>query len=185
MRRPVLIAALFLSVFALPATSDILRSCKASIEVQAPGKPSVVLAYLTGQGPCKNKANADKCRERARVELNECLDIIWADHRFDGTLPMQCADMTSGRRGARLSWEGIRLYEPPRSLFREAVHEICCVQSPNKGSVSFHLGGSIWGGPGCAKSIGGGKTQSDYTFVAGFSVDCTHWRNDENICERP
>ncbi|WP_137110273.1 hypothetical protein [Rhodobacter sp. SY28-1] len=185
MRRPFVIAALLAAAHVAPATSDILRSCRASIEVQTSGKPAVVLAYLTGQGPCKNKANADKCRERARAELDECLDIVWADHRFDGALPLQCADMTSARRGARMAWEGIRLYEPPRSLFREAIHEVCCVQAPNKSSVTFHLGGSIWGGPGCAKSIGNDMTQSDFTFVSGFGVDCNHWRDDEGICDRP
>ncbi|MCU0904678.1 MAG: hypothetical protein MUE83_12485 [Tabrizicola sp.] len=185
MRRPFIAAALFLAAIALPAHSDILRKCQANIQAEGLGKPAVELATLTGQGVCKNKANADKCRARARKELDECLDIIWKDQRFDGELPLACRDMTSARPGAMMAWEGIRLYKAPRSLFREAVHEVCCVQKPNATMTTFSLVGSIWGGPGCAASIGGDLTQSDFVFVSPFTVDCNHWRKDEKICDRP
>ena len=174
-----------LALFALPSSADILRRCQASIEAYGGEWQPVVLAYLTGQGSCKNKANADKCRARARDQLDECLDIVWKDHRFDDELPLACRDMTSARPGAMMAWEGIRLYKAPRSLFREAVHEACCVQEPNTTMMSFTLGGSIWGGPGCAASIGNDQTLSDFVFAQPFTVDCNHWRKDEKICERP
>ena len=174
-----------LAACAVPAAADILRRCQGSIHVYGFVGPPVDLAFLTGQGACKNKANADKCRARAREQLDECLDIIWKDHRFDGELPMACRDMTSARPGAMMAWEGIRLYKAPRSLFREAVHEACCVQEPNATMITFSLGGSIWGGPGCAASIGNDQTQSDFVFAEPFTVDCNHWRKDEDICERP
>ncbi len=185
MRRPVAFAALFLAAIAQPATADILRSCNASIEASGLGKPAVTLALLTAKGACKNKANADKCRARAREQLDECLDIVWKDHRFDSELPMECRDGSSGRPGANMAWEGIRLYKSPRSLFREAVHEVCCIQDPSATMKTFALQGSIWGGPGCAASIGGGKTESDFVLVSTFTVDCNHWRKDEKICDRP
>lgn len=183
--RLTVLTTVSLVAFALPATADILRSCSADIRVFQNDRETEQIARLTAQGPCDSKLYADRCRERARVELDECLDTVWDDHRFDDTLPSHCRDMTTNRRGARMEWEGIRIYDKPKTLFHDIIHTACCVQSPNESSVTVRVGGSIWGGPGCAKSIGGGQTQSDFTLVSPFGIACHHWRDNEGICDRP
>ncbi|MCX7644054.1 MAG: hypothetical protein N2Z62_02010 [Rhodobacteraceae bacterium] len=176
----------------LPAAADIWRSCWASITVSTAHPEALkeleVLALLEGRGPCRNRLHADRCRERARVEIDECLAILWSRHRFDAELPCQCRDRGTHRsqepRGVAFQWEGIRLYPPPRSLFRETVHEACCRMVPNGGMVTVHLGGLILGDQGCAMSHGP-CTQSEFTLEAKFSIDCPHWRNARRICDRP
>jgi hypothetical protein len=185
--RLTVLTTVALVAFALPATANILRSCSADIRVFQHDKETEQIARLTAHGPCDSKLYADRCRERARVELDECLDIVWDDHRFDGQLPSHCRDMTTNRRGARMEWEGIRVYEKPeekpKSLFNEIVYVACCRQSPEASGVTVRVGGDIWGGPGCAKSIGGGQTQSSFTLVPQFGIDCSHWR--KGLCSPP
>ena len=182
---PYAVAAAALALSAVPAAADITRGCGASVDVAviSPGPLSVEnLGEIEGRGSCKNKANANDCRERARAALLKCRNDMWAN-RHANSIPSSCNSLVSGsgRSGAKLTYAGIAPISEPNRLMARAALSACCRLRPNKDKLSIQIAGRINGDKKCAAhKIGNDRYQEEYGFPR-YEMSCKAWR-EKGIC---
>jgi hypothetical protein len=150
-----------------PLFADILRGCSAAFYVVNPN--GMKLASIEGRGSCKNTARANDCRVRARKQVDACLAGMWRDRQKNAIAP-ECRTLTSsGREGAKLSWEGILRIAEPNRLSARMAYATCCRLRPNSTRLSAETAATFSGDKGC----GSGSNK----YYPAYSMDCDTWRS--------
>ncbi len=169
----------------VPAKADITRSCSASLDVYISDNqpnPGMNLATIEGRGSCKNKFNADDCRQRARAEIDRCRADLWAG-RHSNAIPASCNTLVEGssRSGAKLQYDGIYLIEQPQRLTARGASAVCCKLRPKADKLVITFEGRISGDQKCAAhKIGPDKYQEEYGYPK-YNMHCAEWRK-QGIC---
>lgn len=187
MKASRLLQALSLLVIATSgaAQAEITRGCSASVDVYvSDNKPNpwTNLATIEGRGSCKNKLNANDCRQRARAEIDRCRADMWAG-RHSNAIPASCNNLVEGssRSGAKLQYDGIFLIEQPQRLTARGAYAVCCKLRPNADKLVITFEGRITGDQKCAASkIGPDKYQEEFGYPK-YDMNCAAWRK-QGIC---
>lgn len=186
MRMRLLPVGLILSaiMWVWPASADITRTCKASIDVYVNNNGpnwSVSLGEVIGQGSCSGKLKANECRSRARSALDACLRDLWAGRQVNA-IPASCRSLVAGssRSGARLQYDGITTIAEPNRLMARVAASTCCRQ-PRPDKLTVQVNGRITGDKNCAATkIGKDRFQDEYGFPK-YDMNCAAWRA-QGIC---
>jgi hypothetical protein len=182
--KAVPLAAGLLLGSAPPLLADITRGCSAGFQILiADGSTFADLGSIEGRGSCRNKAQANECRQRARGEIDRCIAGLWRDRQKNAIAP-ECNSLVSGssRSGAKLTWSGIYLIAEPNRLTARMAYAACCRMRPSAAQLQVQVVGAIEGDKSCGDlKVGQDRYRSGFS-LSNYDMSCTAWR-EQGLCD--
>jgi hypothetical protein len=173
MRWLISILALLFIVVPTGAKAEIVRSCSGALDGN--------IATIKGEGTCKNTAQANDCRARARAAIIECARDLYLARDSSNVLPVAC----QGGRGAKravLHWDQVILGIRGNDIGdRERWNQCCRGQDPKrKGSTQVLL--QVAGDKGCGSTKIGKKLFQSDVVIGTIHFDC-HKQRQNGLCD--
>jgi hypothetical protein len=202
-KKPVSVMLIALAASALialptvPAAADIYRGCAGFFDLRVVGGSGVDnsrpatknLDQFEGRGQCKNTAQANTCRVRAKDNVFRCANDLWAvrwnllgdpnDGKWDGGLPLSCQGRATGAKGV-----GPFKQNPFGQHFDikyEIEYAACCEMQPTANLLNLSISVSTVGDKGCGNDKAFGAYREQRTLESNYVADCKSLRK-QGMC---
>lgn len=188
----VLAAALVMTLWSVPAETDIYRGCTGFLDigviggdgVDSLGPRSKMLDEFEGRGQCNSTVQANTCRVRAKDNIFRCANDLWAarwsligdpdDANPDGGLPLSCQGRATGAKGV-----GPFRKNPFGQYFdiKHAIeHAACCELQPGARTVNVSVFVNSVGDNGCGNNRAFGRYREQRTLEGNYVAECQQLR---------
>ena len=178
-----LAAALLIASTLVVHSKDITRGCKGTVNLRlSTGDPPdnrATLGLISGQGRC-GSTKPNKCRERAKAQVDKCIDAMWRDRHKNAIAP-ECNTLVQGRTGAKLNWDAIYIIGEPGRLTARMAFAACCILRPSAATLQMRVGGVISGDKKCGSLKTHNKHYQSGWSKQTYDMDCDDWRT-RGIC---
>ena len=158
-----IITFVFIS-FTAPSHADITRGCAASFSINVhnvkgtqTNKHTKLFDKFEARGACKNKAQANTCRKRAKDNVFRCANELWDsrwnligdpnDNNADLGLPSICTGRSTGAKG--IGPYRKNQFGQVFDIKNEIEYQACCVLQPKADSLDIKLTVHSQGDNGC------------------------------------
>jgi len=197
----ILAAAFFVGLTPGTAQADITRGCQGIFWVNVVGGDNINQANtyrqfdtFEGRGACKNKAQANTCRARAKDNVFRCATDLWNarwslignpnDEHPDGGLPEICQGRTTGAKNVGPFKKNS--FGQYFDIKHAIEYEGCCVLQPKSNSLQLSVSVTSTGDNGCGskkRTKYGTSYQDNRTLESNYKVNCKQLRKN-GICAK-